>query len=701
MAAASQEDTNWENVEQFTDDARTAAARCTEREAYWATHPNVSSGFGLQRDFRSHCNSKFTATVAERTIDLQRMLLGQVGDDVVRGQVGMPAAMDEEIDSMPGVNRPTPRFDSRGFTINVRGADFRFPLTSDDADTLYHYLDQSCLGVEGRGTVLDESRRKSREVAVVVGGHHHRRRGDDDDDDDDAECILPAPLGAFFFPEAVEAIRTVLCPSAAQVAVVPYKLVAYAPGDFFGRHVDSTNDPRHFGTIALHLPTAAAYNRGLVMACTHGDSDVASNDGYRDGRMSDDHDGLFFADGEADSHFEGQQSPVAASPTPSVVVGGELRFFMGRSGAERPAFLDGPLASSRDALDNDPRGTYDVPTDEAAMRRTVDLAHYTRAQISAGRQRPAAASGGASIQTGVSAGPPTIEKHQRYVRPTAPWLPLNYAAWLTDVPHEVTMVQAGYRVVLTYKLMRRGVAPLRIPMRLDIERSVMDIVRAMRDATAAAAAHQLEQQPMIADQSSSSLLAAGSARLATRSGTADPARVPTAIGVLLRHAYPPAGLEPAALKGLDAVLYDVVAPHHTVDLMSVAVMRNGDTPSTPWRIEEKPFERYCFVTTDRQQVIPTFGNRESGDDEAFSRFPIVANAAWVQLGLGGLLGGGRSYGNWDCGCLWWYREAVMLIRPGPTWRRRRWPIVARHKGGRRWQELFANWVPLQIVCEFL
>ena len=45
-----------------------------------------------------------------------------------------------------------------------------------------------------------------------------------------------------------------MCPSAEKISIVPYKLVCYTGGSHFDQHRDSTNDPRHFGTLAIHLP---------------------------------------------------------------------------------------------------------------------------------------------------------------------------------------------------------------------------------------------------------------------------------------------------------------------------------------------------------------------------------------------------------------------------------------------------------------
>jgi len=194
---------------------------------------------------------------------LRDSLLTEVGDDVIAGTLfAVRDQTDEEKAALmkqlkkateehmsqsttskknPGSRDHEPAKAVSSFKIGVYGNEFSVPFSSDDACSLHSMLQESPFGIEGlAGVHYDSNVRQSREV----------------DADSKDGVTLPDCLHhpRTLYPELEEQIRTRLAPTAKHIAIKPYKLVVYGPGDFFTRHADATDDPRHFGTLAIHLP---------------------------------------------------------------------------------------------------------------------------------------------------------------------------------------------------------------------------------------------------------------------------------------------------------------------------------------------------------------------------------------------------------------------------------------------------------------
>jgi hypothetical protein len=287
--------------------------------------------------------------------------------------------------------------------------------------------------------------------------------------------------------------------------------------------------------------------------------------------------------------------------------------------------------------------TYDTPTAAEALEKATDLTAYSPADLQASRKS----------------------------------LPLNYGAWLTDVVHEVVPVLAGFRVAVTYKLFKRGHRVPRTPLWGPIEKQLTGVFLLLR---------QLETL----DQRGKG------------GPPAPPELVPDSVGFLLRHTYSPAALKPNELKGLDAVVYAVAAAARRCYLLSAVFIRRGDSTATSWRVLQQPVGRQVLATADPHNEVVGLAGPESGPDAALGKFPRVNKCVWVQLGHGRLVGGGASYGNADCEAPWWYREAVLVVRPEPShWRRRKVVFAIEAFGAPHWRELMKNWAVQQTIAEFL
>eukprot|EP00760_Papus_ankaliazontas_P034974 PhM_4_TR7571/c0_g1_i1/m.20488 len=222
--------------------------------------------------------------------------------------------------------------------------------------------------------------------------------------------------------------------------------------------------------------------------------------------------------------------------------------------------------------------------------------------------------------------------------------PLHYAAWHTHVPHRVMPLDSDYRIVVTYKVYHEGFyRPISIP------RAVW--------AEADAALANLE-----------TVLDAVS--------PADPAKANT-FGVLLRNAYPAAGLRPSVLKGVDAYLWNYLSFKRRCYLIPVLDCR-VDYPSVPHRSLVTD-ERYVFVLTEESPRPPSNGFTEQGQEDMAKTNPFVACRAWLPLGSGDVLGGGCVYGNADCGSDWWYQRVAIVVTSNTvplSWERKRQGFLA-------------------------
>lgn len=248
---------------------------------------------------------------------------------------------------------------------------------------------------------------------------------------------------------------------------------------------------------------------------------------------------------------------------------------------------------------------------------------------------------------------------------------VKYAAWVGDVPHEVTRVRDKFRVVLLYRLFKKGHNVQYIPR--PLRSSILDSVERLF-----------------------SLIPVGKAF--------------DYLGIILRHCYPPAGLVPSGLKGVDAMMHNILAPQYECFLHNGIEVR-CDYPSTPFRIHSRdeaanypPHVRQVFCTTERFERAADL-SRERAQQDLMANHEVFNNCFWMQLGLGSLIGGGSSYGNADCGANWWYRNAVLIAsrRPG-KWARCRPLFLAAIHGGQQSEglrRLYKIEELFEKVCGFL
>jgi hypothetical protein len=412
--------------------------------------------------------------------------------------------------------------------------------------------------------------------------------------------------------------------------------------DFFERHVDSTDNMHHFGTIALNIPTMAAYNDALkaVQGPQFDEVDTCPT----------------FASDDYDDSWEPRRTLDDVKATNRIDASeGSLNFYMARelSTSISQGYATGAFGNSarHERYANHADASEHAGPD--ALEVSADLTKYCPDDII--RSRATVSAGG-----------------------TPPTLPLNYAAWLTDVVHEVMPVHQGYRVVMTYKLFKKGTGRMRIPLWTEMDCAINKVFKALR-AMEKPARKVIPTTgtftPMVAD-----------------------VVVPDSIAVLLRHMYPPAGLHPTALKGLDAVLYQVASHRRDCYLVSGLECRE-ELMGNPWHLREQPFGRVAVATTDPNNDAKEKGTREDG---LLDTLPVIGKASWIQLGHGRLLTGGSSYGNWDCGAPWWYRETILVIRPElSAWRRRRWVFLVHASGDPAWRRLLKHWYIKATIIDFL
>jgi hypothetical protein len=157
-------------------------------------------------------------------------------------------------------------------------------------------------------------------------------------------------------------------------------------------------------------------------------------------------------------------------------------------------------------------------------------------------------------------------------------LQLQYAAWRGDVQHELLPLKKGWRVVLIYRLFKLGDVPLKVPAKDELLMQMDGALRELRQQSAAAHAAYLQ-------------------RAASSPSTSPPGLPPPTvrnIGFILRHQYPPAGLHPAALKGVDAVAWAVFSSRWQCFLLPGTEMR-GDELSAPFRMNDGAYGPHVRV----------------------------------------------------------------------------------------------------------
>jgi hypothetical protein len=273
---------------------------------------------------------------------------------------------------------------------------------------------------------------------------------------------------------------------------------------------------------------------------------------------------------------------------------------------------------------------------------------------------------------------------------------LKYAAWLGDVPHEVGRVSKPYRAVLLYRLFKQGDRPLRI------ERSIADKATALLKA--------ILHQPLHIERGIAGGATAFLKTILRLPKGSEPKQKPDvlALGVLLRHPYPPAGLLPSGLKGVDAAAWWLASQHYECHLIPVFECRQ-DYPSTPFRMttddrdaEMGPIMRHVFYPTDSGSAFAQNASGEDGIDRVAKVYPRVVKTAWIQLGFGCLVGGGSAYGNADCGADWWYRAAAMIVTSRPSkWTRSRWLFLVGERGPATMRQLYSVKDVFEQVVSFV
>jgi hypothetical protein len=226
---------------------------------------------------------------------------------------------------------------------------------------------------------------------------------------------------------------------------------------------------------------------------------------------------------------------------------------------------------------------------------------------------------------------------------------LKYAAWHGDVPHEVARVTQPFRVVLLYRLFKRGDVPRALmarPLVDDVRRhfaSIFDTLPLPISFMASANSY-----PDYYPEAQTDLEV-------------------SCVGIILRHTYPPAGLRADALKGVDAAAHQALSGEYECHLLP-AVDCHADYQTQPFRFELMAEHSSAF-----RRVLST-PNVDLQSERDFPKLcgivPMIA-AVWFQLGYGEVYGGGHSMADW------WYRTSVMVVLPRPgKWHRRRWFIFA-------------------------
>ena len=596
-------------------------------------------------------------------------MLCHVGDDVVAGTIYAPPAASVVANDPTSASSYINNVDAAnpdGFDMLVDGSCFSFPLATG-ADDLYTSGAPSQFGHELRGDVVDTTVRSSREYPA-------------------ASLELPDFLQnpRVHFPEMVRNIVTRLCPTAEKIAIVPYKLVCYAEGDFFKQHRDSVKDEREFGTLALHLPCAGDYND-------------------RDNELKDPDD---FSDGDADDDDTTTTTRTTRNhdDTQRVrAVGGALRFFLGRDVAPEYEGMNPDVAAAAlliNAATNQYR--WHPKTASEQLVASVRLQNYTESECAGNaaaepmnafasklarappststavsRSAAAAAAASATRTSAAAAATPTRTTHT----------PLHYAAWLTDVLHDVRPLRRGHRFVMTYKLLRLGEIALRVPRLGLLVAGAERLGIALRRAHAAAGC------------------GANGFPLPSTQGGGRPYVMPTAVGFLLRHVYPPAALSVASLKGVDAVCYQVLTSRFECVLTPVTVRKELMAEIAFADADTDTSRQHTPAVFIASQAFPGPARlvfRETR--ELVGTAPLLLPVMWCELGYGSIAGGGYSMGNCDMPADWWYRNAAIVCTMRPSaWQRRRWAFLAAEKGARdgAFCRLAMVYVAFRTVVQFM
>ncbi|ORC93722.1 uncharacterized protein TM35_000015990 [Trypanosoma theileri] len=240
---------------------------------------------------------------------------------------------------------------------------------------------------------------------------------------------------------------------------------------------------------------------------------------------------------------------------------------------------------------------------------------------------------------------------------------MSFAAWTGDVLHEVRRVESGYRAVLVYRLYKQGhkESYIPLPLRLSVEEKIMSVFNTMNSE----AHHHFRY-----------------------------------LGVILRHAYAPAGLQPEYLKGIDAVMYSIASKTNKCLLFNAHQVDEGPL-ATRYNLRKDAVTYLMFLTTE---VVPADVDFSSDDarESMAKHYKVFTNTAWIQLGFGTLVGGGFCFGNVTTSTDWWYRSAVMIITQEPSlWMRRRPLFLIMTKGSRTMRQLNSLLEVMKTIASFL
>ncbi|GMH34836.1 hypothetical protein BSKO_02697 [Bryopsis sp. KO-2023] len=240
-----------------------------------------------------------------------------------------------------------------------------------------------------------------------------------------------------------------------------------------------------------------------------------------------------------------------------------------------------------------------------------------------------------------------------------------FVAWLTDIPHAISPVNKGHRVVLVFKLFRTGGAvdvPVNPTLAKSLWKSLTEIADLPEDAV-------------------------------------------RGLGVICRHSYPPAALHPRNLKLVDADLHRALKSLGMVpELISVVEMKSGwrypdyNCKCGSWEHHRQHFiaeckvwmrdrdQRFDYPTVDADMKDDPFGPGSglwtpecfrsapgSPRFQSFKQSQCMQRMVYLHLGYGRMVANGEYYYGNHCGMPhWWYRRSIVVI---PLDTIRRWEKV--------------------------
>ena len=682
---------------------------------------------------------------------LEEELFDQGQYDVLIGSFHLSPTMSEAAANEGGSTTP-PRLGDR----------LLLPLASPYA-SLFVGSKESPVGIEGHGDIVDSRLRKSKEVSLY-----------------DHSCIEGLHLDPMFgegkFPdEMLRKIHDNLAPTAGEIRAIPYKALLYEKNDFFGMHVDSMHHPDQFGSLAVEIPLAKE-DYEYDSSSSEGDTKVCDNMAGRytslkkeqasdqedeadprggdlvfySGRVSDDlgHYPRMWKPKDYSSYFTGTPKEYET-----------VKKFMPPN-TEGLSFLRGTSCSMK---------YYRPQNDRSQMITRFSLqskseAYRQRRKLAAKRwEYNNSWTGHKAVAEGIEGNEEEDgdDGKSREVSPPEGSVELKWAAWLTDVPHEVRRLRKGSRVSFVYNLVRVKSAPsrpLHVPREQQILQKAQDFFsllhfrRAVTTEFGEVKAEELTHRFTIKYKKEVEDVKYNNNNYVWEDVESFKLK---RLGVILRHQYPAGNFTPNVLKGVDAVLYHTLMNQGGYDIrLCLASESRMDLPDAPFSRETatwKETKKSSTTTAGGAQVEEE--NDEDGHDDAqkekFSdydidagkwggesldygdhplyrqvfagdvttihdtnlrwdnsdrriraRLPIIPSCIWIQLGLGELLTGGSMTGNSDCGSDWWYRSAVMIITSS-TWSQRRIFVLVGLRGPKTMRRLFQVKDVFQHILSFV